>query len=77
MRLNSVNREKFADRGMSHDFSERAWDTFFEKCDDYTEYLMLVEQDRVTGYCNTPMCLKRGLDILTSNADPNVDMSIT
>lgn len=41
--------EEFADRGILHDFSERARQLFIEKGDDYTEHYTFEEQNRVTG----------------------------
>lgn len=53
--IRPVTREEFADRGMSRDFADRAWNEFLEKSDIYTEYPMLKEQDRVKGYRNIRM----------------------
>lgn len=51
--IHPIYREKFADRGMSHDFAERPCNLFLENRDDYSKYLVLHRPDRVTGYRNS------------------------
>lgn len=45
--IRPVYREEFANRGMSHDFAERAWHLLLKKGEDYTEYPAWEEQERV------------------------------
>lgn len=47
-KIRPVYSEELADRGMSRDFAEWARNLFLEKCEDYIEYRMLGERDRVT-----------------------------
>lgn len=53
--IRSIYGEEFADRGMSHDFTERASHLFLKKGDDYTKYMMLEERKRVPGYRSSPV----------------------
>lgn len=54
-----VYHHEFADRGISHDFAERARHLYLEKGDDYTEYPILGRQDRVMGYRNIPVASEK------------------
>lgn len=44
--------EGFADGSMSPDFAERTWGLFIKKAENWTEFLMVDKQDRLTGYQN-------------------------
>lgn len=48
--ISPVYHAEFAVRGISLDFVKRAWGSHLEKCDDFTECLILEEQDRVKGF---------------------------
>lgn len=67
------HREMFTDRGMARDFTERACHLCSKNSDDYTEYPMLEEQDRVTGYQNCSVASEGPQVNLTPCEDPNVD----
>lgn len=58
---------------MSDLFAERDGQLFFENGEDYTDYLMLEEQDRVTGYRNSVVALEGGEGNLAPGADANVN----
>lgn len=68
-----VYREKFLDGSMSRRFAELAEQLFLEKKNDYTEYPILKEQDRVTGRRNGPVVSVHGQGFLTPEVNPNVD----
>lgn len=71
--IHPVYRGELANRGMSRNFAELASHLLLEKCDDYTEYSMLDEQDRVSGYRNRPVASERAQENITSAANPNID----
>lgn len=58
---------------MSLLFSEREWQLLLEKGDDYTEYPMQKEQDRLMGHWNRTVLWKGGPVCLTSCADLNIE----
>lgn len=58
---------------MSRLFAEREWHIFYKKGDDYTEYPMLEEQDRVSGNRDIPVAPEGGRGNPTPGAGPDLD----
>lgn len=71
--IRPVYSEQFADWGMSRDYAERPWHLFLKKGNDYTEYPILKEQERVTGYRNSAVALEGEKGNLISGSNPNID----
>lgn len=64
---------EFADRIMFRYSADQYWNFFLEKSDDYTEYPMLEEQDRETGYWNWPVAFERAQGNLKTGVHTNID----
>lgn len=71
--IRPVYREEFADRGLSCVSTDWAWNIFLDNGEDYTEYPMLNEQDRVTSYRNNPVASEGAQGNSTSSADKNIE----
>lgn len=65
--------EKFATRRTFHDFAKQVWQWYFEKSDDYRDYLMLDELFWLTAYRISPMVSEDGREVVTRGVDQNFD----
>lgn len=63
----------FSNHGTFDYFAEQAWELFFEKDEDYTEYLMLEDQGHVSGYWKSPVTLEEVEGYLTPSMHQNID----
>lgn len=62
---------------MSCDFGLSTWHRFLKKEDNCTEYLVLVEQNQVTGYRNNLVVSWGAQKNLASDVDPHMVMTST
>lgn len=72
-KIHPVYLEESANRGVSRDFAERAWQLFLEKGDDYTKCLVLEKQDHVTRFLKSPFASEGAKGSFSPSADPNID----
>lgn len=71
--IRPVYRKTLADRTWLAIFRIAAFPLFLEKSHNYTEYLMLDEQDRLIGFRCSPVASERVQGNLTPCAEPNFD----